>query len=101
MPTQEQETPYYQTGGTLPANIPSYVTRSADGELLEALSRGEFCYVLNTRQMGKSSLIPRAAEKLRAAGHAVAIIDFSSQEINKGTEDAWYDGILLLIAEAM
>jgi hypothetical protein len=47
-------TSFYQTGGTLHPDAPSYVERQADRDLYEGLSRGEFCYVLHSRQMGKS-----------------------------------------------
>ena len=69
---------FYVTGGTLETSASSYVVRPADGELLESLRRGEFCYVLNTRQMGKSSLMVRTAEKLRAEGATVALLDLTS-----------------------
>lgn len=49
----------YVTGGTLPQDAPSYVTRSADTDLRDSLLAGEYCYVLNSRQMGKSSLCVR------------------------------------------
>jgi hypothetical protein len=52
--------PFYVTGGTVPPDAPSYVERQADKDLLSALLAGEYCYVLNTRQMGKSSLSARA-----------------------------------------
>ena len=56
----------YQIGGSLASKSPSYVERKADRELQEALQKGEFCYVLNSRQMGKSSLRVRVMENLQA-----------------------------------
>src|SRR5205085_1986357 len=56
---------FYVTGGTLPRDAPSYVERRADHQLYEALRGGELCYVLHARQMGKSSLMVRTADRLR------------------------------------
>ena len=51
--------PFFVTGGTLQVDAASYVTRQADTDLFAALLAGEYCYVLNSRQMGKSSLMVR------------------------------------------
>lgn len=45
----------YQVGGSLAVDAASYVARAADSELYSYLMQGEFCYILNSRQMGKSS----------------------------------------------
>jgi WD40 repeat protein len=56
--------PFYVAGGTLPRDAVSYVHRHADDGLFEGLRQGEFCYVLTSRQMGKSSLMVRTSARL-------------------------------------
>ncbi|MEA5448364.1 AAA-like domain-containing protein [Leptolyngbya sp. CCNP1308] len=85
---------FYKVGGALPQNVPSYVTRGSDRDLYEALKAGEFCYVLNSRQMGKTSLMVRTLAKLQANGWAGIIIDFSSKDSQVDKPDQWYDGII-------
>ncbi len=91
---------FYITGGTLPLDADSYVTRRADTELFEYLRRGEFCYVLNTRQVGKSSLMVRVAQALRTEGVRVVLLDPTAIGVNVTVEE-WYDGLLTIIAEQL
>ena len=49
----------YTTGGTVRPDSPGYIERKADSKLFEALRSGEYCYVLDSRQKGKSSLMAR------------------------------------------
>ncbi len=91
---------FFVTGGTLPTDAPCYVERRADEDLFEALNRGEFCYVLTTRQMGKSSLMVRTAARLRDDGVAVASLDLTAVGQNLDAEQ-WYDGLLSLLARGL
>src|SRR5437867_2276625 len=87
------ESSFYVTGGTLRPDAPSYVERQADLDLFEGLLNGEFCYVLTSRQMGKSSLMVRTANKLRAQGIHVIALDLTAigQTL---TLEPWYNGFL-------
>ena len=89
------EADFFVAGGTLRTSAPSYVTRPADAELLQHLQAGEFCYVLTPRQMGKSSLMVRTAQRLRAEGVRVAIIDLTSIGASSSaiSADQWYLGL--------
>src|SRR5437868_13391011 len=86
-------TSFYVTGGTLRQDAPSYVERHADKDLYEGLQRGEFCYVLTSRQMGKSSLMNRTAARLREDGVQAAILDLTAIGQNL-TPEQWYGGLL-------
>ena len=84
---------FYVTGGTLRRDAPSYVYRGADQRLYTALCQGEVCYALTPRQMGKSSLMVRTAERLRKERTSVAILDLTALGQNL-TADQWYNGLL-------
>lgn len=88
------EASFFTIGGTLPANAPSYIERQADSDLFTHLSAGDFCYVLTSRQMGKSSLMVHTAIRLRQAGTRVALLDLTKFGQNL-TPEQWYDGLLM------
>jgi hypothetical protein len=83
----------YRVGGSLPVDAPSYVKRSADQDLFEGIKAGEFCYVLNSRQMGKSSLRVQTMQRLKLEGFACASIDITKIG-SKVTSEQWYGGVL-------
>lgn len=84
----------YQVGGSLPASAPSYVTRASDLTFYNHLQKGEFCYVLNSRQMGKSSLRVQTMYKLRQEGVVCAAVDLTGFGTQGITPEKWYGGMI-------
>lgn len=91
---------FFISGGTLRADAPCYVERQADRDLVHGLLAGEFCYVLTSRQMGKSSLMVRTAQKLREQGVCVVVLDLTAIGQNV-TPEQWYDGLALRLGSQL
>ena len=88
---------FYKVGGTVSSGSPSYVIRQADRDLLQALKAGNFCYVLDSRQIGKSSLMVNTAARLREEGLAVVVLDLTGVGQTLSA-DQWYAGLLNQVA---
>ncbi|NES80809.1 MAG: GAF domain-containing protein [Moorea sp. SIO2B7] len=84
----------YQVGGSLPVDAPSYVQRQADDQLYQYLQQGEFCYILNSRQMGKSSLRVRTMQRLQTEGFQCVAVDLTAIGTYDLTSEEWYAGII-------
>jgi predicted ATPase/GAF domain-containing protein len=85
----------YQVGGSLPMDAPTYVVRQADRTLYKGLKQGQFCYILNSRQMGKSSLMIRMMNHLKHEGHQCVAIDLTRIGTSELTVEQWYKGLIV------
>src|SRR6056297_143991 len=86
---------FFVAGGPVAPDRPCYITRPTDRELLERLAARDYCHVIAPRFSGKSSLVARAASRLRAEGQLAAIIDVSQLGSRDGSTDVgrWYYGL--------
>jgi hypothetical protein len=93
---------FYQDGGSLPENLPSYVVREADTKLEQLIKDGNFCYVLTARQMGKSSLRVRVSRTLEKQGFSCVSIDVSEIGVNNlQSADQWYLTLLSMVVKKL
>lgn len=83
-----------QVGGTLNPRRHLYIERPEDEELLQLLLAGEFCNVLASRQMGKSSLMARTALRLAERGVRFVAIDVAGELGGAVDPESWYLGLL-------
>ncbi|NEO54698.1 MAG: tetratricopeptide repeat protein [Okeania sp. SIO3B5] len=91
----------YKVGGSLDFNYPNYIERSADIDIYKALEKGEYCYVFNGRQTGKSSLRIRTAERLKKAEFACVEIDLMAIVSEGSNVGQIYAGIVQEIASGL
>lgn len=89
----------YQVGGSLPPESQTYVRRKADERLFNALLAGEFCYVFNSRQMGKSSLRVQVMAQLRQAGVQCGSLDLTAIGTQQVTLEQWYAAIAAILSK--
>jgi len=90
----------FVAGGAVQAGGGIYLERAADRDLVRHCLAGDFTYILTSRQMGKSSLMYRAAEQLAQQGVVPTIIDLTELGAQT-TADQWYKGFLLRVQEQL
>ena len=84
----------FQIGGSVSAETSIYIERSSDQELLNKLIDGELCYVFNSRQMGKSSLLLSTKSRLMDQGYVCCFVDLSRIGSSNITAEQWYAGVI-------
>lgn len=85
----------YQFQGPIDFKNPTYLNREVDGELLAALKKGYFCYVLGSLHSGKTSLMLKAIELLKAENYVCVALDFTKVKNNLVSVEEWYEGAIL------
>lgn len=85
----------YQVGGSLGSDDSTYINRQADEQLYASLKAGDFCYVLNSHHMGKSSLLQRTSHRLREEGYSCVYLDVSRLGSSDTTPEQWYKGLVI------
>ncbi|BAY77878.1 WD-40 repeat-containing protein [Nostoc linckia NIES-25] len=85
----------YQVGGSLKYDDSTYIVRQADKQLYTGLKTGNFCYVLDCHQTGKSSLLHRTIKCLEKENYICVYLNSSLLGTNETTPRQWYKGIIL------
>jgi WD40 repeat protein/ABC-type oligopeptide transport system substrate-binding subunit len=91
---------FYTVGGTVQAGSGLYIPRRSDNDLLTLCQEAAFAYVLAPRQLGKSSLMIRTAERLQEEGILSVIIDLTQLGVQLSA-DAWYLGLLTVLEDSL
>ncbi len=85
----------YQYQGAINFNSPTYLKREVDRDLLAALKAGNFCYVLGSLHSGKTSLMLKVRELLKAENYLSVTLDFTNVNNNLISIEEWYEGAIL------
>ena len=91
----------YQIGGTLPIDSPTYVVRQADILLYQNLKQGQYCYIFNARQMGKSSLRAKIMHLLSQEDSVCAALDLTEMLSHNINENQFYNSIIFALAKKL
>jgi len=90
----------YYHSGSLPQESPTYIERDADNQLFEALKERRFCYVLESRQTGKTSLSFRTGKRLKELG--IFYLSHYMGKNNPKNSEQWYkEQIIAIIVDSL
>ena len=90
-------------GGAVNPRKYVYIVRPSDDEVFRLLEAGEYCNVLCSRQMGKTSLLLRTKTRLAEAGVKSAQVDLAGYfgTMPPESADEWYKDLLLEITSQL
>jgi len=89
----------YYHSGSLPQESPTYIERDADNQLFEALKERKFCYVLESRQTGKTSLSIRTGKRLEELG--ICYLYHYMGKNNPKNSEEWYKEQIIEIMKVL
>ncbi|BAZ21357.1 WD-40 repeat-containing protein [Kalymmatonema gypsitolerans NIES-4073] len=84
----------YQVGGSLKYDDSTYIVRQADEQLYTGLKAGDFCYVFNCHQTGKSSLLHRTIHRLEKENSTCVYLNIALLGSNQTIPMQWYKDII-------
>ncbi len=91
-----------QVGGQLNPRKHLYIVRTdLEDQVFELLRQAEYCNILSSRQVGKSSLMNSVGLRLQAAGVRVVAIDVAGNLGMPPTPVEWYQGLVGRIAQQL
>ncbi len=91
---------FFVVGGPVQPDRECYAMRAADEQLQRYLDRSDHCHVLAPKQTGKTSLVARAARRLRREDRLVAVVDLTQigSRDKQYAPRRWYYGLAYRIA---
>ncbi|MGI9308702.1 MAG: AAA-like domain-containing protein, partial [Gammaproteobacteria bacterium] len=103
MTLKKSNSQFYVVGGPVQPDRACYIAREADEEFFRRLADGNYCHVLAPRQTGKTSLAARTANRLRAEGFRVAVVDLAQTGGLEPSESIgrWYYSIAYRIVREL
>ena len=84
-------------GGPIKADNIFYVKRDVDDYLFDQLKLNKLCYILESRQTGKTSLLFRTRDRLSRDGIKNVRISLSGLGVETALEDKWYNSQMDMI----
>jgi WD40 repeat protein len=95
MTAKQRNSKYFVVGGPVEPGRDCYIVRDADARIYTRLLEDDYCHVLASAHMGKTSLMAHTAKRLRDDGVRVATVDLAQISGRDSADDVgrWYYSI--------